>query len=354
MSMYEARQNKEKVSRRIDSTRTIQGLILQRHLKIKNPETEDVKSYIKMQTAETAPNIYSILMNMIDSEKEYTFNTIKDAIDNVCQMFGTYSTIDDILLKKEESINGVNEVNNLSNHYKNMIMKSVEEHKNEKNIFGFRGDLSEILAAAKKENQGNKILTNIECVIKRQRFNSISDFQNQICSDYGYKDYTSFRQMNNTNDSQKTIKSIESELNLLKSYREGSDGLWESKGEIDVAVVDTTQKDSPTIVEIQQVKSGRQDKHENAANQNVKIKDFLMKMKLEKNNYHLFEKSSHTKLGKDITNDYNISDNLKTSTIGPKDKKGFNESLELTVDELTDLAQYIIKEYDFFKEYGIL
>ena len=207
MSMYEARQNKEKVSRRIDSTRTIQGLILQRHLKIKNPETEDVKSYIKMQTAETAPNIYSILMNMIDSEKEYTFNTIKDAIDNVCQMFGTYSTIDDILLKKEESINGVNEVNNLSNHYKNMIMKSVEEHKNEKNIFGFRGDLSEILAAAKKENQGNKILTNIECVIKRQRFNSISDFQNQICSDYGYKDYTSFRQMNNTNDSQKTIKS---------------------------------------------------------------------------------------------------------------------------------------------------
>lgn len=245
----------------------------------------------------------------------------------------------------------------LLGEHESEFQSAVREHNS---VEGLRGDLAEIIARARldkiyqteiipevadelsEDPRNIKTFTigNIECLKKMEGYSGILDFQDKIVARYGYRDYRSYR------ENQEHDIRAEWMLESLKGCREADSQLWKSCGELDAAVCLSYKGRKPAIIELQQVKSGQNDLGGVADKQNLNTLDIIKKIKEGDQNYALYQREGHNRLGRNLNDAFDLSqvnDTLLT-TIGPKQKTeaGFTENLDFTTEQLTKVATLLL------------
>jgi hypothetical protein len=190
------------------------------------------------------------------------------------------------------------------------------------------GDLGEAFGQAmlKGEYAGKgheyKVLVNIEAVIEVPGFKSIAEWKAaQI----------------------KAGNIIEARD--LGRFREAQGSVWESLAEADAMVVKKDPSGKLQPVEIEQVKTGRGDKHSEASTQNTNFIDALKKIADGAKDIKLFEKVDKAQLGSERTGEFNLSDlsKIKKSTRATPEKTGFDKKLPDNREVLGELAKSILE-----------
>lgn len=125
--------------------------------------------------------------------------------------------------------------------------------------------------------------------------------------------------------------------------------MYRSITEIDTLVVKQTAKGKlePTLME--SVKTGKSDSPEKAKDQNTKAVDALDELRRARRPVRIFERTAKTKLGKDLTPDFDLANlgSLTTQTRGLPGK-GFDETLDLGVStnkpaEARELLESVVR-----------
>lgn len=190
-------------------------------------------------------------------------------------------------------------------------------------------------------NIGKQVIGSLECVQEVPGYKSINEWKLALKEKLAGEGQTP----------EQITSAIYAELG---KWREGHGKLWESRGEIDNLVAELGPDGKLSIVELEEVKTGRNDTHSGAMKQLDKVLQALDELASGRNDIRLFDKVGKTGLGSDRTGDFNLSDrsSIKKTTIGPlpekpttvKPNEGFMKNLPYTRTTLTDLARLLVED----------
>jgi len=186
------------------------------------------------------------------------------------------------------------------------------------------GDLGEAIQRTRMQakypaSQGYSVLSNVEIVQEVPGFRSISQWQS-------------------------AERAAGRPGNTGGLYGAGNK-LWKSLGEVDSLAAKKGSGGKLQPVEIQEVKTGETERASAAARQLNKVTTGLQQIASGQEGIRIFDRVAKNELGKDLTDSFDLSQltALKTSTLGPEGKTGFNESLGFDTKTLTAVADSLIK-----------
>jgi len=131
----------------------------------------------------------------------------------------------------------------------------------------------------------------------------------------------------------------------LGRMRQGPDGVYESVGQIDNAVVQRTPDGRLRVLEIEETKTGGET-GESARAQVTRARDHLADIDAGRTDVRIYERPSSTSVGADLTGRFDLSQGARIGarTRGPEGRTGFDESLGVSRDDLAAVARQIIAE----------
>jgi hypothetical protein len=120
--------------------------------------------------------------------------------------------------------------------------------------------------------------------------------------------------------------------------------VYDGIGEIDIVIVEEVKGGKPRSVELSEVKRGG-DKSSKAGEQIDKSIAGMADIAARKSGVFLFELIAKNRLGKDVSNVYHLSgiSTIHKFTFGLQGRDGFSDSLEISEEGITGLAESLIK-----------